>query len=81
MLYYKKIRLIEGIDFTKSKNSNKWVVFHYCYFNHGFKFQWSISNGCHDLLIMSPNINNFAIITIKGAYYRCIVYGVRSSYA
>ena len=28
---------------------------------------------------MSPDINNFAIITIKGVYYRCIIYGVSKS--
>ena len=38
---------------------------HYWYFNHGFKFQILVCNGCHDLL-MSPNINNVATIPVKG---------------
>lgn len=29
-----------------------------------------------DLLVMSPDINNIAIINVKGDGYCCIIYGV-----
>ena len=40
------------------------------FFNHGFKFQDSICNGCHDLTTLCLNISDIAIITVKGAAYR-----------
>ena len=30
-----------------------------------FKFQDSVCNGCHDLIILSVNMNDIAITTIK----------------
>ena len=42
------------------------MICHYCFLNHGFKFQDSrLHNGCHDLTMLSVNISNIAIITIK----------------
>ena len=49
MLYYDKIDLSEGIDDAKSNNGKEYVVCHYRFFNHEFKFQGAICNGCHDL--------------------------------
>ena len=61
MTYYNNIGLTEESDhLTKCKNSRECIVCHHWYFNHGFKFQKSVCNGCHDLLMMSPNINNMA---------------------
>ena len=34
-------------------------------FNHGFKFQDSICNGCHDLKMLCLNISDITIITVK----------------
>ena len=66
---------MEGIDLTKSKNK-KCIVCHFCYFKHGFKFQKSFSNGCHDLLMMNPDIKNIAIITVKGVDHCCTIHVV-----
>ena len=44
------------------------------FLNHGFKFQGSISNGCHGLTILCPNISGMAIITDKNVGYRCIIH-------
>ena len=49
MLYYDRTDLREGIDLTKSYRSKECMICHYRYFNHGFKFQDSACNGCHDL--------------------------------
>ena len=46
------------------------------FFNHGFKFQDSICNGCHDLTMLSVNITNIAIITVKNVDYRCIIHNI-----
>ena len=49
MLYYGKIDLSEGINVAKSNNSKECMVCHYCYFNHGLKFQKLACNNSHDL--------------------------------
>ena len=47
---------------------------HYCYFsNYSFKFQPNVCNRCHDLLMMSMNLNGIAILNIRGSDYRCII--------
>ena len=38
-------------------------------FNHWFKLQDSVCNGYHDLTLLSVNISNIAIITIKNFDY------------
>ena len=43
--------LSEGIDVTESNNSKECIVCYYCFFNHWFKFQDPVYNGCHDLTI------------------------------
>ena len=40
-----------------------------------FKFQPYICNGCHDVLIMSMNLDDIAILNINGADYRCVIAG------
>ena len=74
MLYYDKIDISEGIDLAKSNNSKVCMICHYWFFNHGFKFQDYINNGCHALTMLNVNISNIAIITVKNVDYRCIIH-------
>ena len=39
MLCYDRTDLSKGIDLAKSNNSKECMICHYCFFNHGFKFQ------------------------------------------
>ena len=50
-------------------------------FNHGFKFQDSVYNGCHDLAMLSVNISDIAIISIKSIDYCCIIHNISKSKA
>ena len=50
MLYCNRIDTFEGIDINKTKGLNK-----------GFKFRAYVCNRCHDLLMMSMNLNDIAI--------------------
>ena len=52
------------------------MICHYWFFNHGFKFQDSKCNGCHDLTILKVNISDIAIITIKNVDYHCIFHNI-----
>ena len=57
------------------------MICHYWFFNHGFKFQDSVCNGCHDLTMLSVNISDIAIITVKNVDYRCIIHNISKSEA
>ena len=57
------------------------MIYYYWFFNHGFEFQDSVSNGCHDLTMVSVNISNIAIITVKNVDYRCIIHSISKSEA
>ena len=35
------------------------------FFNHGFKLQDSVCNGCHDLTMLSVNISDIALSLLK----------------
>ena len=54
--------------------SKECMICHYWFFNHGLKFQDSVCNGCHDLTMISDNISNISVITIKNIDYRCIIH-------
>ena len=53
MFCYNRTNLISGIDLAN------W------FFNHGFKFQDSVSNGCRDLLMLCDNIIIFLLSLLK----------------
>ena len=71
MLYYNIIDFSEGININKTSESKECDVFHYWYFlNKGFTFQPNVCNRCYDLLMMSMNLSNIAILNIKSADYQ-----------
>ena len=78
MLYYDRNDLGKGIDLTEIKISKEFIVYPYWYFNRGSKFQKSVCNGCHDLLMRCLNINDIIVITDKGIDYRCVIHGLRN---
>ena len=55
-------------------------ICNYSYFiDKGLKFQPYICNGCHDVLIISINLNDIAILNILGIDYHCIINGIGKS--
>ena len=69
MLYLDRICVSEGIN-MKTSASKECDICHYWYFlNKGFKFKTNICNRCHDLLMMSLNLSDTAILNIKGSNY------------
>ena len=74
MLYFDRIQVSEGVDINKTSTLKECDICHYWYFlNYSFKFQTNVCNRCHDLLMMSLNLSDIAIINIKGSNYHCIV--------
>ena len=82
MLYYGRIDVSEGIDINKTRASKKCHVCHYWYIlDKGFKFQPYVSNGYHDVLMMSMNLSSISVLNVNGADYRCIITRIRKSEA
>ena len=77
MLWYQKIDVSEGIDVNKTSASKECELCHYWFFKDvGFKFEKHVCNGCHDLLTMAYSLKNIAILSAKGATFRCVLMGV-----
>ena len=77
MLYYDRIDVSEGIDVNKTSETKECNICHHWYFlNKEIKFKTNVCNGCHDLLKMSTNLSDIAILNIKSADYRCIISGI-----
>ena len=80
MLYYNRIDVFEGIDVNKiSESRSARFVTIAIFLNKGFKFQPEACNGCHDLLMMSMNLSDIAILNIKSFNYSCIISRISKS--
>ena len=74
MLYFSRIDVSQGNDVNKTSESNECDICHYRYFlNYSFKFQPNVCNRCHNLLIMSINLSDVAILNFKCFDYHCII--------
>ena len=79
MLQYEKIDLSEGIDVNKASGSKECMLCHYWFFKDvGFKFEEHVCNRCHDLLTMAYSL---AIMSAKGATFRCLQMGISKNEA
>ena len=77
MLRYQKINISEGIDVNKTNESKECELCHYSFFKDvGFKFEKHVCNGCHDLLAMAYSLKKIAILSAKGATFRCVLMGI-----
>ena len=66
MLEYERIDISEGIDVNKTNLSKECDICHYWYFKDiGFKYEWYLCNGCHDLMQKAISFNDVAIVYIR----------------
>ena len=80
MLYFDRIDISEGINVNKASKSKECDICRFWYFlNKWFKFHPYVCNRCHDLLIMSMNLRDIAILKIESADYHCIITGISKS--
>ena len=47
----------------------------------GFKFQPVVCNGCHDVLMISIDLDSITILNIHGVDYLCVINGMSKSEA
>ena len=77
MLQYERIDVSEEIDINKTSLSKECMLCHYWFFKDvGFKFEEHVCNGCHDFLTMAYSLENVAILSAKGATFRCILWDI-----
>ena len=77
MLQYEKVDVSEGIDVNKTNASKEYELCHYWFLKDvRFKFEEHVCNRCHDLLTMAHSLKNIAILSAKGATFRCILMGI-----
>ena len=76
MMCYDRTDASEGIEVNKISSSKEWGICHYYFLKKGFKFQPNVCNRCHDLLMLSMNLSDIAILNIKSADYCCIISGI-----
>ena len=48
-------------------------IFKWYFLNLSFKFQLNVCNRFHNLLMMSINLSDIAILNINGSDYHCII--------
>ena len=82
MLQYQKVDISEGIYVNKTSASKECELCHYWFFKDiGFKFEERVCNRCHDLLTMVYFLKNVAILSAKGATFRCLLMGINKNEA
>ena len=55
----------------KTNNSKECDIYHYWYFlDENVNYEKYLCNGCHDLIQKAMNLNDIAIVFIKGNDYR-----------
>ena len=80
MLQYERINVSEGIDVNQISLPKEYELCHYwCFKDIGFKSGEHVCNRCHDLLTMAYGLENIAILSAKGAAFRCILWGISRS--
>ena len=76
MLQYEKLDVSKGIGTIKT-SAKDCMLCHYWYFKDvGFQFEPHGYNKCHDVLIIAYKLKNIAILNVKGAESRFILWGI-----
>ena len=82
MLQYEKNDISEGIDVNKTSESKECELCHYWFFKDvGFKFEEHVCDRCLDLLTIAYSLKNIAILSAKGAIFRCLLMGISKNEA
>ena len=77
MLQYEEISASERIDVNETSASKECELCHYLFFNDvGLRFEEHVCNKCHDLLMTAYELKNIAILSARGATFKCILWGI-----
>ena len=77
-----RIDVYEGIEVNETSAWKECDIYYYSYIlNKGFKFQPNVCSRCHDLWMMSMNLNGIAILNMECSDYHCIISKISKSEA
>ena len=77
-----ELTFLKELMLIREVNQKSTIFFTICIFlDKEFNFHFNVCNGCHDVLMMSMNLSDIAILNIKGADYCCIIYRINKSEA
>ena len=77
ILQYERINLSKEIDINKSNKSKVCMICHYWYFKDiGNGFETYACNRCHDISMLAYELENIAILNVKGVDYRCVLWNM-----
>ena len=72
--FISRIDISQWIDINKTNASKKCDICHYWYIKDiGFKYELYLCNACHDISMMAYELENMAILNMKGVDYRCLL--------
>ena len=74
-MQYEKVDVSEGIATNKTSLSKECMLCHYWHFK-GVGFQFESHVCCHDILITAYELKNIAILNVREADFRCILWGI-----
>ena len=82
VLQYEKIDVSDGIDVNKTSALEECELCHYWFFKDiGFRFEDHVCNRCHNLLTTAHSLKHTAILSSKGATFRCLLMGTSKNEA
>ena len=77
MLYYNKTDFSKGVDINKSNKSKECMICYYWYFKDiDYRYEPFVCNGCHDISMMAYELENIAILNVKGVDYTCVIWNM-----
>ena len=77
MLYYNKINISEGININKSNKSKECMICHHWYIlDDNYKYEVEVCNGCHDISMIAFELENIAMIHVKGIDFRYAIWNM-----
>ena len=69
ILIFRKLGLVGPIQ-----EKIKLPLFYQYFIEEGYKYQSEVYKGCHDISMMAFDLENIAILNIKGFDYRCVIW-------
>ena len=77
MFHYNKINFSGGIHINKSNKSKECMIYHYrCFLNLNWTYEPYFCNRCHDISMMAYDLENIAMLNVKGIGYRCVMWSM-----
>ena len=77
MIQYERIDVSEEIDLSKTSTSKDCMICRYWYIlDIGYKYEPHVCNKCYDILMIAYELENIAILNVKGVDYRCVLWNM-----